>query len=54
VYDALYDYIKTVANAGKIMYKGKTKVVEYTISKIIARLRSSNDGGGDIIPPPKG
>lgn len=51
VYDALYDYIKTVANAGKIMYKGKTKVVEYTISKIIARLRSSNDGSDDTIPP---
>jgi hypothetical protein len=54
VYDALYEYIITVANAGKIMYKGKTKVVEYTLSKIIARLRSSNDGGDDIIPPSEG
>jgi ABC-type sulfate transport system substrate-binding protein len=51
VYDALYDYIKTVANAGKIMYKGKTKVVEYTLSKIIARMRSVNNGGDDTIPP---
>jgi ABC-type sulfate transport system substrate-binding protein len=51
VYDALYDYIKTVAKAGKIMYKGKTKVAEYTISKIIARLRSGNDGGEETKPP---
>jgi len=51
VYDALYDYIITVANAGKIMYKGKSKVVEYTLSKIIARMRSSNDGGDETIPP---
>lgn len=51
VYDALYDYIITVANAGKILYKGKSKVVEYTLSKIIARMRSSNDGGDETLPP---
>lgn len=51
VYDALYDYIITVANAGKILYKGKSKVVEYTLSKIIARMRSGNEGGNETIPP---
>lgn len=49
-YDALYDYVGTIANAGKIRYKGTSKATEYTISKIIARMRSSNTGGDTLVP----
>jgi sulfur transfer complex TusBCD TusB component (DsrH family) len=46
-YDALYEYIAEIANDGKIMYKGTPKAKEYTITKIIERMRSVNAGGGD-------
>ena len=36
---------KTIANDGKIFYKGKIKAREYTIVKIIERMRSGNAGG---------
>jgi len=49
-YDALYGYVSTIADAGKIRYKGTSKALEYTISKIIARMRSSNTSGET--PPP--
>jgi len=44
-YDRLYKYISSIANDGKIFYKGKTKAKEYTIVKIIERMRSGNAGG---------
>ncbi len=44
-YDALYAYIAEIAADGKIMYKGTPKAKEYTIGKIIERLRSGNSGG---------
>ncbi|WP_310558313.1 hypothetical protein [Flavobacterium sp.] len=50
-YDALYDYIAEIANDGKIMYKGTPKAKEYTITKIIERMRSGNGGGGDAPTP---
>jgi hypothetical protein len=50
-YDALYGYIAEIANDGKIMYKGTPKANEYTITKIIERMRSSNVGGGDAPTP---
>ena len=50
VYKELHGYISTVSEAGKIMYKGKVKAGEYTISKIISRMRSGNSGGAT---PPK-
>lgn len=50
VYKELRDYISTVSEAGKIMYKGKVKGGEYTVSKLISRMRSGNSGGGDKPP----
>lgn len=47
-YNTLYDYVKTIANAGKIFYNGAVKTDEYTISKMISRMR----GGGGGTPPP--
>lgn len=38
LYDTLYNYIKEVADAGKIVYKGSPKKEDYTISKIIQRM----------------
>jgi hypothetical protein len=41
-YIALYDYISTFAKAGKIMYNGLGKADEYTVTRLISRMR----GGG--------
>ncbi len=46
-YDALYGYIAAIANDGKTMYKGTPREKEYTITKIIERMRSGNTGGID-------
>ena len=45
-YDNLYTYISTICDAGKIMYKGQVKADQYTITKLIKRMRSGNSGGG--------
>lgn len=37
-YDILYNYIKEVADAGKVVYKGNPKKEDYTISKVIQRM----------------
>jgi hypothetical protein len=47
-YDALYDFIKTITGAGKIFYNGVVKADEYTVTKMISRMR----GGGGGTPPP--
>jgi hypothetical protein len=47
-YDALYEFIKTITGAGKIFYNGAVKANEYTVTKLISRMR----GGGGT--PPKG
>ena len=44
-YDKLYGYIASIANDGKVMYKGTPKAKEYTIMNIIGRMRSGNTGG---------
>lgn len=44
-YDKLYGYIASIANDGKVMYKGTPKAKEYTIMNIIERMRSGNSGG---------
>ena len=49
-YDALYGYVSEIANDGKIMYKGTPKEKEYTITRIIERMRSGNVGGVDPTP----
>jgi hypothetical protein len=50
VYKALYRFISTIAAAGKVMYKGKVKEDEYTITRILGRMRSSG-GDGAVVPP---
>ena len=52
VYKDLLRYISTISEAGKIMYKGDVKADEYTISKLIGRMRSGNTGGSQT-PPTK-
>lgn len=37
-YDTLYNYIKEVADAGKVVYKGSPKKEDYTISKVVQRM----------------
>ena len=51
-YDALYAYISEIAADGKIMYAKTPKAKEYTIAKIIERMRSGNTGGSDPTPVP--
>lgn len=51
-YDNLYTYISTICDAGKIMYKGQVKADQYTISKLIKRMRSGNSGGSSTPPAP--
>lgn len=38
-YEALDEFVKTIAGAGKIFYAGTAKADEYTIAKIISRMR---------------
>lgn len=40
VYKNLYDYITNVARKGKIIFKGTKKADEYTLDKIIGRMRA--------------
>lgn len=47
-YDKLYEYISVIAKAGKIMYDGMSKKDEYTVTKLISRMRG---GGGGATPP---
>jgi hypothetical protein len=39
-YKALYSFITTVSNAGKVIYEGLDKEDEYILSKIIGQMRS--------------
>lgn len=48
-YDALYAYISEVAKKGKVFYKGKGKEDEYTITKIVARMRAPDRGDDDEV-----
>lgn len=41
-YVLLYGYVSTIAAAGKVMYKGHVKADEYTITKLISRMRGGN------------
>jgi len=42
VYEELYEYIATIADAGKKVFKGKAAADEYTIRQIIQRMRAAN------------
>lgn len=39
-YDELYAYFANITKKGKVIYKGRVKEDEYTISKIVARMRA--------------
>lgn len=41
LYETLYNYIREVADAGKIIYKGSPKKDDYTISKILQRMEAN-------------
>lgn len=43
-YAAAYAFISEIAEAGKIYFEGKKEEDEYTISKLISRMRSGNSG----------
>lgn len=47
-YKKLYAYISTIAAAGKIMYDGAGKMDEYTLSKVLSRMRIIKSGK---VPP---
>ena len=47
-YKKLYAYISTIAAAGKIMYDGDGKAGEYTLSKVLSRMRVIKSGK---VPP---
>ena len=47
-YKKLYTYISTIAAAGKIMYDGDGKAGEYTLSKVLSRMRIIKSGK---VPP---
>ena len=47
-YKKLYAYISTIAAAGKIMYDGDGKAGEYTLSKVLSRMRIVKSGN---VPP---
>lgn len=44
VYDDLNQYITTICNAGKLLFQGQVKAEQYTLSKLIGRMRSYNSG----------
>jgi hypothetical protein len=50
-YDALYDFIKTITGAGNIFYNGVVKADEYTVTKMIARMRGGGGGTPPTVPP---
>ncbi|MDO5523842.1 MAG: hypothetical protein Q4G48_07350 [Bacteroidia bacterium] len=47
LYKALNKYLSEVGKAGKIIYKGTPKRDEYTISKIVSRVRAANKSGAE-------
>lgn len=42
---ALYASISLITKAGKIMYDGLSKKDEYTVTKLISRMREGKSGG---------
>lgn len=50
-YNELYAYITSICEVGKLVFKYNPKADEYTITKLIGRMRSSHHSG-DTPPPP--
>lgn len=51
VHDRLYGFIAEVARAGKLIYKSGPKRDEYTLSKIVARVRAARQAEEKPAPP---
>ncbi|MGL2966921.1 hypothetical protein [Flavobacterium sp. XGLA_31] len=50
-YKALYDCVKTVAEKGKLIFKGTVIEDQYNITKLLARMRApKHDGDGPVTP----
>jgi hypothetical protein len=49
-YKKLYTFIKTVAEKGKLVFKGTVIEDEYSITKLIGRMRAPKKGGGTPTP----
>jgi hypothetical protein len=44
-YEKLYAFVSLISKAGKIMYDGLSKRDEYTVAKLIARMRGGKNNG---------
>ena len=42
IYEEIYEYIRNISKAGKLIYIDSIKKDEYTLSKILAKLRTMN------------
>lgn len=51
-YKALYDYIKTVTEKGKLIFKGTVIEDQYNISRMLSRMRFAKHGDGGLPPTP--
>lgn len=52
-YNELYSYITKIINAGKLVFDGTATRDEYTITKVVSRMRfAKSGGGGEIGSPP--
>lgn len=50
-YKKLYAYITTVARNGKLVFKDTVVADEYSITKLIGKMRAPKKGGGDLPKP---
>lgn len=49
-YKELYVFINKIVKAGKLLYDGETKKDEYTLSKVIGRMRVAPNATGGVTP----
>lgn len=47
-YQSLLEYVRVIAEAGKIMYDGDVREGEYTIDRIIGRMRAGGPSSKDV------
>ena len=52
-YKELYTFITKIINAGKLVFDGTATRDEYTITKVVSRMRFAKNGGsGEVVTPP--
>ena len=49
-YNKLHDFIKKVGRAGKLVFDGDVRKDEYTLSKVVARMRAAKAGAAGLEP----